>query len=133
MFAAELSTKISSAQRQYLLRHIDTRVPFNCRSERGTVLSLLKLKLIRDPSPSKTTFPTSTVLTELGREVVAALLAEYAETLIRAGCLEVDEEVAREVRPLDIARRLKGKWRKTENEGFKLTTPGKSASLRDSD
>ena len=51
------------------------------------------------PMPAK---PRALILTELGRQAVSLLLAEYADALVRAGCLDAEP-----LTPLMILQRLK--------------------------
>jgi len=132
MIPSVTARELSGPKREYLLRHIDVQVPFDRRSERGTVSALLRLGLIRDAKGScHSRFPAATTLTDYGRSVVAAILAEYADALVRAGCLEVDENTAREIRPLEMLARLKASW-KAQAESFSQANPPKSPNRKNS-
>jgi hypothetical protein len=85
--------RLSHVQREMLIAHIDGPKPIRTmpgpesKNERRTTRSLENFGLL---SAKRTCAirPRSTHLTDLGREVLAAVLANYAEALVRAGCLD---------------------------------------------
>lgn len=105
MINDNLIKKLSNAQRNLLIQHIDSMVPVErtIGPLRMTFVSLMRLELITGKGPSIR--PRHTVLTMLGREVVATLLSEYAEALIRAGYLDADRRS--DNAPLLMLERLK--------------------------
>jgi hypothetical protein len=98
--------KVSIAQRQILIEHIDGAVPVvrgdQCRTQ--TTNALLANGLLRDASHCGvgSSRPRETLLTERGRETVARVLAEYADALSK-----VMELADAEIRPLQMLQRLK--------------------------
>lgn len=95
---------LSEPQRELLILHIDRAV--GVHRGRGMKIaasvSLMRFGLIRGEVPGVIR-PKYTVLTDAGRAAVATLLAQYADALVRAGCLDH----APELRPLQILRRLR--------------------------
>ena len=84
--------KMSIAQRDLLIAHIDGPQPAAVK-EGPTRHSLMDRKMLkscdRNGSPRNRTLPIHyTAITDLGRDTMAEILAEYAEALIKAGCLE---------------------------------------------
>lgn len=84
--------KMTIAQRDLIVAHIDGPQPAAVK-KRLTRLSLMDRKMLR--SCDRTGSPRNrsltvhyTAITDLGRETMAEILAEYAEALIKAGCLE---------------------------------------------
>lgn len=89
--------EVSIPQRDILIDHLDTECPINLRNgarHQGIVRlvshGLLQYNSHRHPFTSTTT----TVLTELGREMLCALLADYADTLARVALRQEDREFA---------------------------------------
>lgn len=108
MLSAGFIAKINQAQRKVLLEHIDAPQDFIVRDQARnlSVAVLMRYGLLRgDPIGVK--HPRQTELTEAGRDAVARILSEYAELLIDAGCLEVDEHTAGELRPTRMLARLR--------------------------
>jgi hypothetical protein len=97
---------LSRLKREILIEHIDgpIQITRNDTNRIQTIKSLLERGWLRNdrpgPIPSK---PRALVLTEAGRYVVSIILSEYAEALIRAGCLEPGWAET----PMQILRRLK--------------------------
>jgi|SRR5579872_5606297 len=91
MGARELIKRLSHDQREILVGHVPSPQPIDYRPNadgrhaRRTMNALKRLALIHNDCPGGKKTPTHTKLTELGREVVAGVLAEYAEALISAG------------------------------------------------
>jgi hypothetical protein len=95
--AYEIS-QLTALQRNMLINHIDGTVDVtlhdhNLVQVRG---SLLRNGMIKGATPFR---PRATMLTERGRYALAAVLAHYAEALVRAGVLEA--------RPIDILAQIK--------------------------
>jgi hypothetical protein len=89
-----IANVLSKAQRDSLIAHIDHPQPVNCRGpEFVTKLSLLERRLLRGEHPDMTR-PQYTRLTELGREVVCAILGDYADKLSQVS-LTVSDELVR--------------------------------------
>ena len=88
MVSAAVIASLSSHQRYLLLRHIDGPVRIK-RTHWPTFRILFRKKLIKNAkSYQAATFPEFSALTTTGRWAVAAILGEYADALISAGCLE---------------------------------------------
>ena len=91
MGTRDIVKRLSHDQRELLVEHvpgfcpIDYRPTVNGRQIRQTMQALIRLGLIREDRPGGKHVPTHTKITELGREVVASVLAEYAEALMSAG------------------------------------------------
>jgi hypothetical protein len=85
--------RLSHVQREMLIAHIDGPRPVrmmpgpDSKNERRTARSLENFGLLSVKRTCEIR-PRSTHLTDLGREVLAAVLANYAESLVRAGCLD---------------------------------------------
>lgn len=98
---------ISPTMREYLFQHIDGPVPIekgDRTDKRYAVRNAARSRRFLKGIPSDA-FPKSTALTELGRDVVAHLLAEYAEVLVAAGFLYGEAGP----RPLEVLRALKAR------------------------
>lgn len=91
---------LSFAQCEYLLFHVDHAVAVQ-RSNFKTLPSLLRLGLIQSDVPNCPR-PRYTILTDFGRQAVCMLLANYADALVRAGCLDAEP-----LSTLAILQRLK--------------------------
>ena len=88
MSARSIANGLRKAQRDFLMAHIDGPHPITTHGREWAVRnSLLNHALIAYPIGGMKN-PTSTHLTELGREVLGAILGDYADALVRAGCLE---------------------------------------------
>jgi hypothetical protein len=103
--------RISIAQRAVLVEHIDGAVPLDRRDRfhTQTVTTLMTMKLLRDEKSGGVDYvcairPRATMLTIRGREALAKILAEYAEALVKAGCLGGDSPA---LRPIDMIPLLK--------------------------
>jgi len=101
-------SRLSHMQRRVLFEHIEgpKAIDTSDSHRQQTLKALSRVSLIRG-FPYGARRPSATELTNEGREVVAKLLSEYAETLIRAGCLDVDEKTAEELKPFRMLARLK--------------------------
>lgn len=85
--ARQLAKNLTVAHRTLLIRHIDQRLPLDRRSEnhaRRTLITKEFIKFTQVSGAASTKFPTHTILTDLGRIVVCAVLTEYAEAIISA-------------------------------------------------
>lgn len=81
MLTQSLLQKITSAQRKSLIDHVEAGGTIAFRPADGpTIGRMCGMKLVRYIDGGR-----STTLTVLGREAACAVLAEYAEALIRAG------------------------------------------------
>jgi len=124
-------SELTKAQRNVLLEHIDGPIPLerNGLDRKNsfrihTINYLLGKGLLRNGTHDAfTQRPRALCLTEAGREVVAAILAGYAEALIAAGCLEPGF-----LSPLKILERLKTE-RKSEIQPKTALEPAVSAML----
>ena len=106
MISNEQIKNLTNAQRALLILHIDGPLPViaSDAAVMNTRRALMSRKLLKDDKPGPLSWrPESTSLTEKGRNAVAAILAEYAEMLIKAGYLETDPDES----PLDALKRLK--------------------------
>lgn len=89
MGSKETARRLSHAQRELLIAHVPAHCPVDntiskpAADRRRTARSLIGEELIRYETDSER--PMFSVLTETGREVVAVVLGDYAEALIRAG------------------------------------------------
>lgn len=101
-----LVRKLSNAQREHLLQHVDGPVPIIRRDARvdksyltGPALHQLGLVI---GTPYRSMRPSHTILTESGRDAVAKILANYADALVTAGALDREN-----LRPLDLVALVK--------------------------
>lgn len=98
---ARMASLLSRAQRNLLIKHIDGSfdVPVMVQATTKSVERdrLVRKGLIR---PNRSTRPTKTLITEDGRRVLATLLAEYAEALVRAGYGGVSSPISERPRPM---------------------------------
>lgn len=80
-----IADDLSAAQKEYLVDHLDGQRPLANRNahEVRTRGSLLARGFIHHKE-TITSRPTATVLTDKGRDALCAILAEYAEQLLRA-------------------------------------------------
>lgn len=90
----------SHAQREVLMEHVDGSAPVRANDfHRGQTVSCLvrrELLAYHDGPGWQSARPTHSFLTAKGREVLIALLADYADVLARArGLLPPDPPVAR--------------------------------------
>lgn len=90
--------------RQILLHHIDGPQPFRAGYMTKTIRALMRDGLLIG-LPQGRQHPTQTALTTKGRAVIAAILAEAADTLVAAGCLEPDG--VRQIREWPIVLRIR--------------------------
>ena len=81
-----VARSLSRAQRNLLIAHIDgtndIAVPVFIKERTNARVGLISLKLIR---PDRPRWATKTTITEDGRQVLATILADYAEALVAAG------------------------------------------------
>ena len=97
MGAKEIARRMSHAQRELLIAHVPAHQPLDntvskpAADRRRTSRSLIGEDLLRYETASKR--PMFSVLTELGREVAAIVLSEYAEALILAGYTGLESPV----------------------------------------
>jgi hypothetical protein len=103
---AAFVAKVSGAQRKMLLAHLDGPVDVDVSQDGKTRWTLIQRGLITADAatPYRPARPKSTRITDRGRQVVAYVLAEYADALVAAGYL--DAETPPET-PLQILRRLR--------------------------
>ena len=93
MFHEQIAQRLSKHQRDMLVEHIDGKlfvpVPVTLRNpaRNRSTLALIDAKLIRYSGHWRSDHnrPQSTRITDDGRQVLAIILAQYAEALIRAG------------------------------------------------
>jgi hypothetical protein len=119
---------LSEAKRRILIEHIDGPVPMNRENiyRIHTINSLMGAGLLRNalsgPAPALGR-PRALVLTEDGRWAVSLLLADYAEALVRAGCLDAEP-----LTPLMILQRLKAIRKPAVPSPIEILTPAMTAS-----
>lgn len=81
---------LSPQQRNFLIKHIDggreIPVPVFISEEKGARAVLIRLGLLR---PNRKQFASKTFMTDDGRMVLAIILGEYADALVRAGFVGV--------------------------------------------
>jgi hypothetical protein len=95
--------RLTAFQRDMLIEHVDGPVDVTVRDHRRVCVrdSLITNGMLRpDHSGPRPIRPKATILTERGRYALAAVLAHYAESLIRAGMLERS-------RPIEVLARIK--------------------------
>lgn len=100
-----IANGLSKAQAEMLLEHLDgawVPAPIEQGVRSATRAGLLRIELIRFEGAKQT--PTHTVITEVGRSVLAHVLSNYADALIRAGYL-IAEAPAIEI-PSDLRRMM---------------------------
>ena len=91
MGVPETVKRLSHDQRELLIAHvpepqlIDYRPDADGRNARRTTNAMVRLGLVREDHAGNPKVARFTVITELGREVAAGVLAIYAEHLVRAG------------------------------------------------
>lgn len=107
MSVTEVSVRrLSVLQREMLIDHIDCIVPIDRRDTRSDHAGVTRNWLIANKflkcHPTSTYRPTGTSLTEDGRAAVCIILGDYADALVRAGLLELDDES-----PLEVLRRMR--------------------------
>ena len=86
--ARTMANQLSVACRHLLILHIDKKFPLDRNKNtqaRNTLLNRELIKYTQVSGAAATNFPTHTALTEIGRAVVCAVLAEYAEAIVNAG------------------------------------------------
>lgn len=100
---AHFLRRLSVAQREELVNHVAGAQPFTV-GPRGDgarmfcVRKLIELGLIKGDHRER---PRFTHITDAGREAAAAILGEYADALVQAGCLEA------RLRPIDLVELIK--------------------------
>jgi hypothetical protein len=98
----KIAYELRHSQRDLLIEHVDgsvdVPVPVYINERTSARLGLIQKGLLRaDRGPR----PTKTIITEDGRMVLAFVLADYAETLLRAGYTGLASPV--DMRPRAIA------------------------------
>jgi hypothetical protein len=83
-----IANQLSRQQRDCLILHLDNPQSIKRGPEFTTAYSLMYRDLLRGDAPN---FPRFTLLTELGREVLCAVLGDYADALVRAEIIAVEE------------------------------------------
>lgn len=109
-FFASIVRRLSGAQRELLIEHIDQGCPV-LPQQVITRNALLALELIRSTRPLDR-HPRRTVLTERGRMVLAMLLGQYADALVKAGYSLMPSgflEGQPDETPMQVLERLKAK------------------------
>lgn len=88
MSARSLANGLLKPSRDLLLAHLDGQPrPLAIGPESYSRNALVDRRLLRfDDNHSLK--PHSTIITELGREVLCTILGDYADALVRAGCLD---------------------------------------------
>lgn len=84
MSTLAIAHKLTKPQRDLLLEHVDGLVPVKQGLENFVRNALFERRLLRF---ERTLRPQNTILTDLGREVLCALLGSYADALVRASIL----------------------------------------------
>lgn len=119
MFHEEVARKLTAEARNLLVDHVDgsrfVEVPVVIGERTRTRQTLLNLRLLKygwlgEDGKGKATYnprPTATYMTDDGRHVLAIVLAEYADALIRAGygiVQEAETAIAEEARRVAAAK-----------------------------
>ncbi|MHB8271994.1 hypothetical protein [Bradyrhizobium sp.] len=122
---------LSEPKRRILIEHIDGPVPLSRENifRIHTVNALLAAGLLKNALQdysSPVGRPRALVLTESGRHAVSLLLADYADALVRAGCL--DAEPLTPLTPLMILQRLKAIRKPAAPSPIEVLTPILTAS-----
>lgn len=102
--------RLSGTQRELLVDHIDQGAPVRPQ-QALTRSALLALDLIRSTRPHDR-HPRRTVLTEKGRMVLAMLLGQYADALVKAGYALMPSgflDGQPDETPMQVLERLKAK------------------------
>ncbi len=96
--------RLSTAQREALLAHIDVRVAVVSSDRRivHTRRSLMSMGLLRG-CPTGSIRPVETALTEEGRRAACLILADYADALMRTGFFDM----ANDASPAAVVERLR--------------------------
>jgi hypothetical protein len=77
------------AQRDFLIEHVNGLQTIDVGEDTRTRTALFARDLIRYVGAGRSTErPHFTALTDLGREVVCSILGDYADALVKSGCLE---------------------------------------------
>ncbi len=90
MSAREIVNKMSKPLRDSLTAHANGPQPIVVGPESSSRSALISRGLVRYDLPGNvpTRRPHRTALTDLGREVLCVMLGDYADALVRVGCLE---------------------------------------------
>jgi hypothetical protein len=90
ILTAKMIRKLTIPQRNMLVDHIDGPVDMTLTDPRIIQgrNTLIDQGLLQT-SPPQAVRPRITILTELGRMALAAILAEYADALVRAGFMDL--------------------------------------------
>lgn len=102
MLHKAVARSLSQPQRELLIEHVDGSRSLEIKVAVGKNNAARKVliakRLLR---PDRRERPTKTFITDDGREVLAYVLAEYADALVRAGCVGIATPTdARPVAPL---------------------------------
>jgi hypothetical protein len=96
-----MAAELTPLQRNFLIKHIDGSgeipVPVFVAERKGPRAALIARGLLK---PNRPNFASKTLLTEKGRAVLAIILGEYADALVRAGFTGVASPLALKPRPL---------------------------------
>lgn len=96
-----IAEDLSALQRNFLIKHIDGAkeipVPVFVHEQTGPRANLIKRDLIKLNRPK---FASKTLLTDKGRAVLAIILGDYADALVRAGFTGVASPLGIVTRPL---------------------------------
>lgn len=87
MSSREIAVRMPKPQRDLLIAHVDGPQPLTISHESMVRNALLARDLLRFDNRASLR-PKSTHLTDLGREVLCAILGDYADALVRCGALE---------------------------------------------
>jgi hypothetical protein len=86
MSVRSIAFKMPKPQRDLLIAHIDGPQLLAIGPETSTRTALIDRKLLRFDTYASLR-PKNTIITALGREVLCAILGDYADALVRAGAL----------------------------------------------
>lgn len=90
MIHESVARSLRRTERDVLIQHVDgsndVPVQFSVHDHRIARDRLVVMRLIRSDRHER---PTKTLITEDGRQVLAYVLADYAEALIRAGYIGI--------------------------------------------
>ena len=87
MSVRAIANKLSKQQRDFLIDHIDGPHPISQGYETFVRNALEARGLVCFDLPQSLR-PKTTIITELGREIVCAILGDYADALVRSGVIE---------------------------------------------
>ena len=85
----EIVSRMPKIQRDFLIEHVNGAQTIDVGEDTRTRTAMFARDLIRYVGAGKDgERPHFTALTELGREVVCSILGDYADALVKSGCLE---------------------------------------------